>query len=195
MKSLIFEPKENMVFSPTEDTQYIAVLPSIEPSKSSLEVRFEKEGVSCEIIILGNLKQGVSTTLNTISNHLVPNTSCITYYYNVLGDSALSDYTGKIIIAKNSYQTNSYLNNKTLVVGVKTKNVTRPTLEIEAGDVKASHGSSTGRVREEDIFYLTSRGLSRNEAEQTIVEGFFESVLFRIVDLEVREKVRDKLKS
>ena len=102
---------------------------------------------------------------------------------------------GKIIIAKKAFQTNSYLNNKTLVIGEGTKNITRPILEIEADDVKASHGSTTGRVREDDVYYLTSRGLTKKEAEEVIVEGFFESVVAKIEAGVVREKVRVGVKS
>jgi Fe-S cluster assembly protein SufD len=102
---------------------------------------------------------------------------------------------GKIIIAKKAFQTNSYLNNKTLVIGEGTKNVTRPILEIEADDVKASHGATTGRVRVDDVYYLTSRGLTKKEAEEIIVEGFFESLVAKIEDEDVREKVLAGVKS
>ncbi|KKS59963.1 MAG: SufBD protein [candidate division WWE3 bacterium GW2011_GWF2_42_42] len=102
---------------------------------------------------------------------------------------------GKIIIAKKAFQTNSYLNNKTLVIGEGTKNITRPILEIEADDVKASHGATTGRVRESDVYYLRSRGLTKKEAEEIIVEGFFESLVAKIEDGDVREKVLTGVKS
>lgn len=192
MKTLLLKETGDMVFSPVEDTQYVLF---IDDSSSNVEVDFEKEGVSCEIIILGKVKKGNSVVLNTISKHLVPNTSCVTNYHVVLEESSSSDYKGKIIIAKKAFQTNSYLNNKTLVVGESAKNISKPELEIEADDVKASHGSSTGRIREEDIFYLVSRGFSREEAEKIIIEGFFENILSKIADEEVREKVRTGVKS
>jgi len=191
MKTLLLKEKENMIFFPEEDTQYVMFLRS---SSTTLEVNFEKEGVSCEVLILGKIKKGNSVVLNTIAHHLVPNTSCLTTYHAVLEDSSSSDYTGKIIIAEKAFQTTSYLNNKTLVAGENVKNISKPELEIESDDVKASHGSSTGRIREEDIFYLISRGLSRKEAEGIIIEGFFENVLSKIMDEEVREKVRAEVK-
>ncbi len=192
MKTLLLKENGNMLFSPVEDTQYVMFVAG---SSTNLEIKFEKEGVSCEIIILGKVKKGNSVVLNTVARHLVPNTSCLTNYHVVLEESSSSEYTGKIIIAKKAFQTNSYLNNKTLVVGEGVRNISKPELEIEADDVKASHGSGTGRIREEDIFYLVSRGLSRKEAEETIIEGFFENILSKIADGDVREKVRAEVKS
>jgi len=195
MKSLLLEQNKNILISPVEDTQYIYVLPGVSMEPTNLELNFEKEGVTCEIIVLGKMREGQSIELTTTSRHLVPNTSCITNYYVALENASSSNYVGKIIIAKNAFQTNSYLNNKTLVIGEGTKNITRPILEIEADDVKASHGATTGRVREDDVYYLTSRGLAKKDAEEIIVEGFFESVVAKIEAEDVREKVRAGVKS
>lgn len=195
MKSLLLKQNKNILISPTEDTQYVYVIPGDSAEVTNLELNFEKEGINCEIIVLGKMKEGHSVELTTTSRHLVPNTSCVTNYFVALENSSSSNYVGKIIIAKKAFQTNSYLNNKTLVIGEGTKNITRPILEIEADDVKASHGATTGRVREDDVYYLTSRGLTKKEAEEIIVEGFFESVVAKIEDGDVREKVLAGVKS
>ena len=195
MKSLLLKQNKNISISPVEDTQYVYVLPGDSTGVTNLELSFEKEGVNCEIIVLGKMHEGQSIELTTTSRHLVPNTSCVTNYFVALEDSSSSNYVGKIIIAKKAFQTNSYLNNKTLVIGDGTKNTTRPILEIEADDVKASHGATTGRVRVDDVYYLTSRGLTKKEAEEIIVEGFFESLVAKIEDGDVREKVLVGVKS
>ena len=195
MKSLLLKQNKNISISPVEDTQYVYVLPGDSTGVTNLELSFEKEGVNCEIVVLGKMHEGQSIELTTTSRHLVPNTSCVTNYFVALEDSSSSNYVGKIIIAKKAFQTNSYLNNKTLVIGEGTKNITRPILEIEADDVKASHGATTGRVRESDVYYLTSRGLTKKEAEEIIVEGFFESLVAKIEDGDVREKVLTGVKS
>ncbi|OGC71654.1 hypothetical protein A2425_03045 [candidate division WWE3 bacterium RIFOXYC1_FULL_42_17] len=192
---MLLEKNQNISLSPTENTQYIYLVQGGSAEVTNLELNFEKEGVACEIIVLGKMHEGQSVELTTTSRHLVPNTSCVTNYYVALENLSSSNYVGKIIIAKKAFQTNSYLNNKTLVIGEGTKNITRPILEIEADDVKASHGSTTGRVREDDVYYLTSRGLTKKEAEEVIVEGFFESVVAKIEAGVVREKVRVGVKS
>lgn len=195
MKDVIIENQNNVVISPAEDCRYIHVIESDHDSEFSLDLNFDKENVTCEILVLGNLRNKTNVKINTLANHLVPNTSCTTNYFLALNDSSSSEYLGKIKIAVRASNTSSFLNNKTLVLGSSVKNTARPILEIEANDVKASHASATGRAREEDIFYLMSRGLSRTEAISTIAQGFFESLLDRISNLEVREKVRNKLKS
>ena len=195
MKSLLLKQNKNISIYPVEDTQYVYVLPGASTGVTNLELSFEKEGVNCEIVVLGKMHEGQSIESTTTSRHLVPNTSCVTNYFVALEDSSSSNYVGKIIIAKKAFQTNSYLNNKTLVIGDGTKNTTRPILEIEADDVKASHGATTGRVRVDDVYYLTSRGLTKKEAEEIIVEGFFESLVAKIEDGDVREKVLVGVKS
>ena len=64
---------------------------------------------------------------------------------------------------------------------------------IEEDDVKASHGATTGRINEEDIYYLTSRALSRNEAEKLIVEGFFAELTEEIKDEVIKKEVLKNL--
>ena len=134
-----------------------------------------------------------SVVLTTSTIHKAPFTSCVTYIKGVLFDGGNSSYTGKIIIEKKAQQTNSYLNDNILVVGENTKNNSKPILEIEADDVKASHGATTGRVNEDQLYYLESRGLSEVESQNLIVEGFFESLLSKITDDKIKNKIRNKI--
>ena len=107
----------------------------------------------------------------------------------VLLDGGKSDYIGKIIIEKPAQQTSSYLDDSVLVVGEDTHNNSQPILEIEADDVKASHGATTGRVDDMQVYYLKSRGFNELEAKNLIVEGFLRATLSRIQDEKVRSKV------
>lgn len=195
MKSVYSELKPNITLTPDENTQYIFIVKDGSSYSADIELNLKKEGLSCELSVLGRIGKNAAVTIKTTANHLVAGTSCVTNYRVILEEEASSDYTGKIIIRKKASQTNSYLDNKTLVMGEKTKNTTRPILEIENDDVKASHGSTTGRVGEAEIFYLTSRGLARSEAENLIAEGFFENIVAKILDPDVREKVRADVKS
>ena len=79
------------------------------------------------------------------------------------------------------------------ILGDSVKNESQPILEILADDVKASHGATTGRIPEENIYYLESRGLDKEEAKVLIVEGFFEELLSKIHDQQIAQEVRDKL--
>jgi len=79
---------------------------------------------------------------------------------------------GKIKIAKNVSGINAFLKFKVLLLGKNSRATVKPELEIESNDVKASHSASIGRVDEEQLFYLMSRGLSRQKAIELIVKAF-----------------------
>ena len=125
----------------------------------------------------------------TIAKHTARNTSCMQDIRGILKDESESKYLGSIVIEQNAFQTESFLDDAVLVLGEGTKNQSEPILEIKNNDVKASHGSTTGRINNEEVFYLMARGLSKQEAENIIVEGFFEKLLNQIEDTQVREKI------
>jgi Fe-S cluster assembly protein SufD len=196
MKTVLLEKNVNKKIKVTENTQYVLVLSeNVKPEETSIELVFEKEGVAADLYVLFKLDEGRTLDLETVSNHKSPHTTCYTEVRGVLGDKAKTSYVGKIIISKKAQQTKSYLQDDVLVLGEDTKNESQPILEIEANDVKASHGATTGRVDEEKVYYLTSRGLSPDEAKDMVVEGFFEALLAKIKDEKVREKVASAVKS
>ena len=155
----------------------------------SLAVIFEKPDVKAEIIGLYKLSDSQTLSLATSAIHKVPHTKCFTYVKGVLYDKARSDYVVKIIIESKAQQTSSYLEDNVIAVGKSTQNNSQPILEIEADDVKASHGATTGQINPEQVYYLQSRGFSEEEAKDTIIEGFFNSLLSRIKDEKIRDKV------
>lgn len=194
MKTVLQKLNENTEIPVTVDTQFVLDLSLLDTRKPYvLNLLFETQGVSAEVIGLYKLKKDQEINLTTISTHKVPNTSCVVNIKGVLMDKAKSSYAGKILIEKPAQQTSSFLNQNILVLGEETVNNSQPILEIEADDVKASHGSTTGRVDENIIYYLMSRGLDKSESETLIVEGFFESLLGTIVDGNVRNAVKKTL--
>ena len=100
-----------------------------------------------------------------------------------------------IRVENEARQTNAYQENRNLMLSPKAHADSIPGLEILANDVRCTHGSTTGQVDREQLFYLMARGLSRQEAERIIVRGFFQNILDRI-DLEpVREALGAALES
>ncbi len=192
MKSLLINSNEkpHVSISVVEDTQYIISPTSL---NLNLELIFEKSDISAEIIFLGKLGGSEENSIVTTTDHRVPRTSCNTFVKNVLMDSSKSKYVGKILIKKLAQQTTSFLQTNTLVIGDKTSNNSQPILEIEADDVKASHGSTTGRVDSSMVYYLQSRGFSKQEAESLIVEGYFAETLNKIYDPTIRKEVAETL--
>lgn len=162
-------------------------------SEKKLDVILDEEG--CEVEVLGAyLLEGyskVNLVVNTI--HTVPNTKCLTQIRAVLKDNSYSSFKGTIKIEKQGVKTNSYLDDDVLILGDAARNESEPTLEILTDDVKATHGATTGRISDEHLFYLQSRGLSVNESENLIVEGFLESVISKIKDAKISEDLRKDL--
>ncbi len=173
-----------------EDTQFVLDFTGFDKDKEySLSVVFEKPGVEAEIIGLYKLSDSQALNLVTSATHKAPHTKCFTYIKGVLQDKARSDYVGKIIIQPKAQRTSSYLEDNVIVVGKNTQNNSQPILEIEADDVKASHGATTGQINPEHVYYLQSRGFSEGEARDMIIEGFFTGLLSRIKNEKIRDKV------
>ena len=108
-------------------------------------------------------------------------------YKEVLRDESRVIWRGMIKVDETAQQTDGYQRSDALMLSGDTRCDSIPGLEIEADDVRCTHGATTGRVDEEQIFYAQSRGISENEAMHMIVEGFFQQVYDRIPIEVVRE--------
>jgi Fe-S cluster assembly protein SufD len=127
--------------------------------------------------------------VDTLMNHIGFATSGDLLLHGALKDRSRSVFTGLIKIEPSGQQTNSYLKNENLLLDRKARSDSIPSLEIDANDVRASHGATIGRIDEEYIFYLMSRGIPRSTAVRMVVEGFFYKVFDRMHNERVREKL------
>ena len=126
-------------------------------------------------VVLGN--KGECFNFNTIDDHDAPDTKSSIDFRVALKDEAQSMYQGMIKVAKVAQKTEAFQSNKNLLLGEGAHADSIPKLEILADDVKCSHGATVGAVDRNQIFYLMSRGLSANKAEELIVSGFFHQLL------------------
>ena len=108
--------------------------------------------------------------------HTAKSTSANTFIRAVVEDSSSANISGKIIVKKGAQQTNSFLRENVLLVGQNAKATAVPDLEIEADEVKCSHAATVGKIDEEQLFYLMSRGINKAKAQQLIIDGFLEPV-------------------
>jgi Fe-S cluster assembly protein SufD len=134
-----------------------------------------------------NEKQHVD--LDTLTHHIGLSTGGDLLLKGALRDQARAVFQGMIKIDTSGQQTNSYLKNENLLLSDRARADSIPSLEIDANDVRASHGATVSRIDEEYIFYLQSRGIPRSTAVRMIVEGFFSSVFDRMGQERVREKL------
>jgi Fe-S cluster assembly protein SufD len=126
---------------------------------------------------------------NTSQDHVTPNTSSDLLYKGALDGSSRAVFRGVIRVHPGAQKTDAYQKNRNLLLSPKAHADSLPNLEIQADDVKCSHGATVGELDEEAKFYLMSRGLDRVQAERLVVLGFLGEVLSRLPLGGVAEKV------
>ncbi len=151
------------------------------------EVYLDGKGASAQVngVTFATDKQLIS--YYTQQTHNAPNTTSDLLYKDVVRDKARCVWRGMIKVAKDAQKTDGYQRNDGLLLSDTCRVDAIPGLEIEADDVRCTHGATAGRVDEEQLFYGMCRGLTRSEAMHMIVTGFFQRVYDRIPVEIVRE--------
>ena len=126
---------------------------------------------------------------DTQQNHLAANTTSDLLFKGALLERSRSVWQGMIYVAPGAQKTDGYQANRNLVLSRAARADSIPGLEIMADDVRCTHGATVGKIDPEEIFYLQSRGISIEDAERLIVEGFFEPIVQRIPFEGVRERL------
>ena len=126
---------------------------------------------------------------NTSQDHVAPNAGSDLLYKGALDDSSRAVFRGIIRVHPGAQGTDAYQTNRNLLLSDEARADSLPNLEIEADDVKCSHGATVGQLDAEALFYLLSRGLSRHQAERLVVIGFLGDVLAKLPLGGVVEKV------
>ena len=126
---------------------------------------------------------------NTSQDHTVPNTSSDLLYKGALDGASRSVFRGIIRVYPKAQGTDAYQTNRNLLLSPNARADSLPNLEIEADDVKCSHGATVGELDSEAKFYLMSRGMNRVLAERLVVQGFLGEVLAKLPLGGVVEKV------
>jgi Fe-S cluster assembly protein SufD len=132
---------------------------------------------------------------DTFQEHIAPNTTSDFAFKGALRDRATAVWRGMIKVEKDAQKTNAYQENRNLILSEKAHADSIPGLEIEANDVRCTHGATISPVNRDELFYAMARGISRGEAERLIVRGFFTDVLNRIEMEPVREAVTEALEA
>lgn len=135
--------------------------------------------------------------LDTQQNHNAPDTVSDLLYKGALKHKARSVWQGMIKALPDSQRIDGFQANRNLILENTARADSIPGLEIEADDVACTHASTVGKVDEEELFYLMSRGIPREDALRTVVQGFFDPVMKRIpyegVRLRIAEQIMEKV--
>jgi len=130
---------------------------------------------------------------DTQQNHLAPHTTSDLLFKGALVGESRSVWQGMIYVAPGADKTDGYQVNRNLVLSKKARADSLPGLEILADDVRCSHGATVGRIDQDQVFYLLSRGIPKIDAERLIVEGFFDPIMQRIPFEGVRVRFQDAI--
>lgn len=117
---------------------------------------------------------------HTLVDHRKPNCFSNELYKGIMSDTSTGVFNGKIYVRQDAQKTNAFQSNKNMLLGDGASVNTKPQLEIYADDVKCSHGTSTGRMDEEAMFYLRSRGIGEEQAKNLLMKAFAEEVVHAI---------------
>lgn len=132
--------------------------------------------------------------IQTSQVHNAPYTGGELLYRHVLTDRAKSIFKGKIVIEKEKTFCNSSQKNENLLLSSKAEAISLPKLEILNNEVKCSHGGTISSIDEDQLFYLTSRGISMSDARKMIIEGFFEEIIKKSATQEIADIISKKIK-
>ncbi len=144
---------------------------------------------SCFVNALIFLRNQQQQELKTNVNHRHEHCKSSQLVKSVLLDKSNGTYQGKIHVEKKAQKTNGYQLSKALVLSENSAFNSKPELEIYADDVKCSHGSTTGNIDKNSIFYLMSRGLSKEQAKKMLVEGFLNEVIETITEPNIQSLI------
>lgn len=131
---------------------------------------------------------------DTQQNHLAPDTTSDLLFKGALIDQSRSVWEGMIYVAPNASKTDGYQANRNLILSKNARADSIPGLEILTDDVKCTHGATVGKIDEDQVFYLMSRGMTRETAERLIVEGFFDPIMQRIPFEGVKKRFQAAIK-
>ena len=117
---------------------------------------------------------------HTLAIHAARRTTSRQLFKNVLSDEASAVFDGKVVVAPGAFGTDASQSNRNLLLSQKAAVHTRPRLEINADDVKCAHGAAIGRLDEDALFYLRSRGLGRMDSHEILVRGFAGEIVEKV---------------
>lgn len=131
---------------------------------------------------------------HTVVDHKVPNCESHELYKGVINDKATAVFNGKVFVRKDAQKINAFQSNANVLLSDDATVNSKPELEIYADDVKCSHGSTTGQLDEEAVFYLRARGLSEKSARQLIVSAFINDVLEKTKNEDFKKYIQKLLR-
>ncbi len=157
---------------------------------NNISVNLNGRHAECDLsgLYLTDSKQLMDNSI--VLKHLVPDCHSNQLFKGILDDEGVTKFYGGIVVAQDAQHTEAFQANHNLLISDSAKAFSQPQLEIYADDVKCSHGATVGRLNEDELFYMRTRGIPAEEAKLLQQMAFAYEVLQRITDDELRERMQ-----
>ena len=132
---------------------------------------------------------------HTLVDHFVPNCQSNEIYRGILAGKSTGVFNGRVFVHRDAQKTNGYQSNNNILLSDDATMNSKPELEIYADDVKCSHGSTTGQLDDDAVFYLRARGLDEFGATALLLTAFAGDVLKAISSESLREELEQKIQN
>jgi Fe-S cluster assembly protein SufD len=161
--------------------------------KNEINCNLKGEYSSAFVNGIFSLNNNQQHEIRSTINHLTENTKSYQLIKSVLGKESKAVYQGKILVNSKAQKTDGYQLSKAILLDETSEFNVKPELEIYADDVKCSHGSASGSLDENSIFYLMSRGLNYHQSKELLINGFLLDVIEKITDSEIKNLVKNMI--
>ena len=159
--------------------------------KNEISCNLEGEFSSAFVNGIFSLKENQQHEIRSVINHIAENTKSYQLIKSILGKNSKAAYQGRIYVNSKAQKTDGYQLSKAILLDETSEFNAKPELEIYADDVKCSHGSTSGSLNENSIFYLMSRGLSYKQSKELLINGFILDVVEKITDSEIKNFLKN----
>lgn len=152
----------------------------LETYRNDYHITLTQEGANAELECIAMVKDRDQSHSNILMDHQAPHCTSRQLFKYVLKDESKSSFEGKILVRQIAQKTDAFQLNNNILLSEKAEAKSKPNLEIYPDDVKASHGATFGKLNQEEIFYLKSRGYSSKDAHNLLIYAFCKEVIDRI---------------
>ncbi len=185
-------PSDIVLTSQEEHQLILLALPGVS-ADVPVNIRLAGEGAVIDVfgLYLNFGKERVSFRVNL--RHESGHCRSRQLFKGIVGAEAQVEFDGLIYVAKGAQKTSAFQENHSILLSDRALVQTRPQLEIYADDVECSHGATIGKLSEDELFYMRSRGIPEKEARALQMRSFISAVVERIEDEQIRQMIYDKL--
>lgn len=177
MQFIDLNKEKTSKISLTKPGKYVAFMKN---TSGEFVFDLETEGIDLEIYGLFQGKSADDYRVHTVQHHVAPHSTSNLLIKGVFDDESKFHYTGLVKIDKDAQGSHAYQKNQNLIMSPNVFVESEPFLEIEANEVFCTHGSTTGKLNEGDLYYVMSRGIRRKQAERMLVDGFLNEIELKL---------------